>query len=78
MDLNLIDMYLPKLYFRNGNKGKLVHNRAFLIFSMIHSVLFCKEFQLFSIFYFEYKQCAVSNLTLSQCLFPGILQNLLL
>ena len=73
MDLNLIDTYLPKLYFHNGDKGKLVHNRAFLILLTRHSVLFCKEFQLFSIFCSEYRQCAVSNLTLSQCLFPGTL-----
>ena len=67
MDLGLIDMYLPKLYFHNGDADKLMCNKAFLILSVKNSALFCKLYQLFLIFYVsEYGQCAVSKLTLSQ------------
>ena len=57
MDLGLIDMYLPKLCFHNGDTDKLMCNKAFLILSVKHSVLFCKLYQLFFIFYVEYGQC---------------------
>ena len=30
MDQGLIDMYLPKLYFHNGDMDKLMCNKAFL------------------------------------------------
>ena len=67
MDLDLIDMYFPKLSFHNEDTDKLIYNKAFLILSAVkHSVLFCKLYQLFLIFYFEYGQCVVSKLTLSQ------------
>ena len=66
MDLGLIDMYLSKLCFHNGDTDKIMCNKAFLILSVKHSALFCKLYQLFLIFYVEYGQCAVSKLTLSQ------------
>ena len=36
MDLGLIDMYLPKLCFHNGDTDKLMCNKAFLILSVKH------------------------------------------
>ena len=66
MDLDLIDKHLPKLCFHNEDTDKLMYNKALSILSVKHSVLFCKLYQLFLIFYVEYGQGVVFKLTLSQ------------